>query len=315
MSSPQLAGAVAASVSAYAIWHQLVIKKAARSVSTWGPRSLAVLLSSIPNYLAGCWLKASFNGDEIVASGKVDPERQYMIVWHPHGVFTINSLFFFTKHSAASEILGKPLFCGVADFLFQVPGLAEFLLMCNAKHVGQSTTEKLLEHGKNVGVNPGGMHEQVCTDHTKETVSFAGKLGFVRLAIKYGVPLLPCYVFGENQLVKTSDWTRKVNWWAYKKLSVGNLLFHGRYGIPQTPFLMNPLWLPDKGKNLDCRLGEPVEVGPPDANPSEEKVQEVFSRYRAALQKLFDEHKEKCLPPEVAAKGLHFDVRPIRSKL
>ena len=47
-------------------------------------------------------------------------------------------------------------------------GLAEYLLLCNAKNVSIKTTEKLLADGCNVGVNPGGMHEQVNTDHTKE---------------------------------------------------------------------------------------------------------------------------------------------------
>eukprot|EP00930_Biecheleria_cincta_P045773 TRINITY_DN31546_c0_g1_i1.p1 TRINITY_DN31546_c0_g1~~TRINITY_DN31546_c0_g1_i1.p1 ORF type:complete len:317 (+),score=32.89 TRINITY_DN31546_c0_g1_i1:58-1008(+) len=313
--TPQLAFATLGSVAAYTLWHKLVVKKAARAVGEVGPRSLAVWLSRFPFAFGDWMLKFTFNGDEMIASGRVDPRRQYMIVWHPHGVFTINSLFFFTHLSAKAAILGKPLFCGVADFLFKVPGLAEFLVLCNAKDVGNKTMEELLAGGYNVGVNPGGMHEQVNTDHCKETVSFPGQLGFIRLAIKHGVPLLPCYNFGENQLFHTSEPVRRINRWMYKKFQVGNFLVHGRGGILQTPFLMNPLILPEAGRHLHCRVGEPVEVGPADPNPSDEKVKEVFLRYCAGLQKLFDEHKESCLIEGVAATGLEFHVRAVRSRL
>merc|ERR1711862_631155 len=137
-------------------------------------------------------------------------------------------------------------------------------------------------------------HEQVNTDHLNECISFPGKLGFVRLAIKHGVPMLPCYNFGENQLFHTSEYMRKFNRFMYKKFGLANLVFHGRGGILQTPLFMNPLLLPSPGAGLHCRMGEAVEVGPPDANPSEEKVQEVFQRYIVALKKLFDEHKDQC---------------------
>lgn len=322
MPSTQTALKVVGGVGAYAIWYQLVVKKAARRVEEFGPRSLAIAVSKVLHDFGAWWLKFSYNEDEVIEKGIVDPKRQYMLIWHPHGVFTINSLFFFTHLSAKETIAGKALSCGVADFLFQVPGLAEFLLMCNAKHVGMDTTEKLLGAGKNVGVNPGGMHEQVNTDHTQEVVSFPGKFGFVRLAIKYGVAMVPCYNFGENQLFHTSEPLRNFNRWMYKKFQVGNLLMHGQFGIVTSPIALlsilgAPMILPDSGKELNCRMGTPVEVGPPDPNPSEEKVQEVFWRYSLALNKLFEDYKDSCLIPDVAANGLEFDVRPVavRSKL
>jgi len=312
--SPSLLGYL----SAYVLWQRMVLKKASRAAEGWGPKSLAVAVSSIPYAFGNWWLKWSMNADELVKEGKLDPNRQYMLVWHPHGVFCMNSLLFFSHKSARQQVLGKPLFCGVADVLFQIPGLSEFLLLCNAKNIATSTTEKLLAKGHNVGVNPGGIHEQVETDHRKEVASFPGNFGFVRLAIKHGVPLLPCYHFGENQLFHTSEAMRNVNRFMYRKFGLAPLFLHGRFGIPQTPLLPSPLTLPKPGQNLDAKMGEPVEVGPPDDNPSDEKVQEVFQRYVASLQKLFDEYKDQCLPAEVAARGLKIDVRPIpvrRSKL
>lgn len=146
--------------------------------------------------------------------------------------------------------------------------------------------------------------EQVNTDDARGVVYFPPKLGFIRMAIKHGVPMLPVYAFGENQLFKTESWTRRLNRWFYKNIGTGSLVLLGRWGIPHTPLLPNPMLLPEPTCEMHVRYGELVEVGPPDENPSEEKVQGIFNMYVAALQELFDKHKATCLPPEVAARGL-----------
>jgi len=75
-------------------------------------------------------------------------------------------------------------------------------------------------------------------------------------------------------------------------------------GIPNSPVLPNPLMLPVFRNGLHIRYGEPVEVGPAEESPSDARIQEVYGRYKAALQKLFNKHKDECLPPAVAKKGL-----------
>merc|ERR1712151_1302699 len=50
-----------------------------------------------------------------------------------------------------------------------------------------------------------------------------------------------------------------------------------------------------------------------EANPVESQVQEAFEKYLVALNKLFDAHKDTCLPPEVAARGLKVVVRGARA--
>lgn len=56
--------------------------------------------------------------------------------------------------------------------------------------------------------------------------------------------------------------------------------------------------------DIHIRWGRPVEVGPADENPSEERVQQVFKAYVDELQRVFDANAKDCLPPEVAQKGL-----------
>ncbi|CAK0825961.1 unnamed protein product [Prorocentrum cordatum] len=201
----------------------------------------------------------SHNAEEIFAEGTFGEGKQYIMVWHPHGSFTIAALYFISSFWAR-----------------RIPFLAEYLLLCHSRDQDLATFEGLLKTGATVAVQPGGLAEQVETDHRRELIYFPRNLGFVRLALKYGTPLLPVYAFGENQLYKTAGWTRNVNRWLYKNFKVGSMLVLGLFGIPSTPLLPNPLMLPTPGQGLHVRWGRPVEVGPPVAEPPEALVQETF---------------------------------------
>lgn len=289
-------------VGGWLVWRQLVLEPAKRSKSPWGPRWLAKLASGALFKFGTWWLDFSTNGEESVKYGTWDEGKQFVMAWHPHGAFTIAALYF-VSNMWARKWPGGPdsphRFVCVAPLLLNIPGLAEFLLLCNARSQDSKTFSSLLGTGSIVAVQPGGIKEQVATDANRETVLFGRNLGFIRLALKHGTPILPVYAFGENQLYPTSGFVRKLN-----ALFGTNLVVHGLGNIPVTPLLPNPLLLPKAGSGLHIRWGQPVDVGPPDESPSEEKVLLVFEHYVGALRQLFDAHKRTCLPREVADRGL-----------
>jgi hypothetical protein len=292
----------------WAVWYVFVLRIAANKPSTWGPRGLAVGLSSVLNSFGSWYLKFTHNTEEKIAAGTFKPGSQYVIVWHPHGAFTITALYFLSNWWAKCYPMSGLYVC-VADLLLRVPGLAEFLVLCNARSGNSKTFSALLAKGHTVAIQPGGIAEQVHTDAKQETVFFPPRLGFVRLAMKHGVPLLPIYAFGENQLYDTTDTVRGLNRWLYRTFALGTLFVWGRGGLLVSPAIPNPCLLPNPGNDLNVRWGDPVDVGPADADPSDEKVQKVFEAYCAELKKLFDAHKDSCLPKEVASLGLTINVR------
>eukprot|EP00927_Polykrikos_kofoidii_P085233 TRINITY_DN9204_c1_g1_i1.p1 TRINITY_DN9204_c1_g1~~TRINITY_DN9204_c1_g1_i1.p1 ORF type:complete len:336 (-),score=25.96 TRINITY_DN9204_c1_g1_i1:127-1077(-) len=284
------------------VWHALVLSKAAKSPNLWGPRWLAISYSGVIDALLKWYLTFTHNTEEKIHEGVFGPEKQYVMVWHPHGALTIASFGF--AHWAAKSSPVPRLSVVVADLLLAVPGLSELLLLCNARSQDSKTFSALLANGRTVAVQPGGLYEQVHTDHEEEKLFFPPRLGFIRMALKHGVPLLPIYVFGENQMFKTTPAISSVNKWLYNRFKVGTLFVKGRFGLLASPILPTPALLPAPGVALHVRFGDPVPVGPPNDNPSEEIVREIVQRYTAAVQKIFDEHKDACLPPEVAARGL-----------
>ncbi|CAE8626866.1 unnamed protein product, partial [Polarella glacialis] len=235
--------------SAWSIWYALVLKPAAKSLRPWGPKWLAVLLSGALHRFGSWWLRFSHNGEESIQAGTWAPGKQYVMAWQPHGALTVAALYFMSFF----WVKGYPSSSG------GVRG-----------DVG--TFNGLLGQGASVAVQPGGLVEQVATDESAERVFFPANLGFIRLALKHGVPLLPVYAFGENQLYKTSSWSRRLNNWFYRRLKTGNLVVIGQGGIPCSPLLPNPLVLPIFRRELHIRFGESVDLGTAEQNPTEEPL-------------------------------------------
>ena len=92
--------------------------------------------------------------------------------------------------------------CGLAhDFLFTVPGLESFLRRLGAVPAGGRAAEAALCAGAALLVYPGGDWE-TCRPWTERgTVDFHGRTGFVRLALRTGVPVVPVVAHGSHHSV------------------------------------------------------------------------------------------------------------------
>jgi len=258
----------------------------------FGPRWLAALVARLLTWVmrvvARCPLTFALP-DETIPPGK-----QHVVVWHPHGSYTAMCFM----HCAQFTVQASPLtwYPGVAPLLFRLPLFRELLLLVNARSVAARSLEGLCAAGLSVGVQPGGIPEQLVADHTRELAVFSRRLGFVRLAMRHGMPLLPVYIFGESQAYTTlGDGGRALSAWCFKWLGAPLVPVLGRFALP---------WLVPVPTSVHVRWGNPVLTGPRNENPTLEQVEAVFEAYLAELRRVFDAHKDACLPPEVAARGL-----------
>merc|ERR1712019_59499 len=122
---------------------------------------------------------------------------------------------------------------------------------CGARSQDAKTFDALLSSGATVAVQPGGIFEQVASDHREEKVFFPARLGFVRLALQHGIPIIPIYAFGENQLYTMTPFAQKLNSWLYRSFKVGTLLVTGQFGLPVP--------MPVFRSSLHIRFGAPVQ--------------------------------------------------------
>ena len=57
-------------------------------------------------------------------------------------------------------------------------------------------------------------------------------------------------------------------------------------------------------------MGRPVATSDiPVPHPTEAQLADVLARWEVELRRLFDEHKDALLPPDVAARGLRISTR------
>ena len=268
--------------------------KDCRSVGSEAVRRGFLSLAQFLAHIVGVRI-ASIGGEGLDA----DKSRRYMYTWHPHGFISFVPSYLMGSMATSGEPHGREWYGTCAPILFNIPILGEHFMMANARPVDKRSLECILSHknGRTIAVQPGGIKEQAATLHDQEQAFFPKRRGFIRLAIKHQTPLMPLYIFGENQLyrrVRGLEWLTNI---IYRATGLTLPIFTGKFGLPLC------ISLPFATK-VHIRYGAAVEVGPQADEPSDERVNEVFERYVAELQRLFAAHSSTCLPQNVAANGL-----------
>ena len=285
---------------AYAVWVYFRLGVLKRSIKGCRPAGYPALRDAALAFGEACANSvgvriASLGGDGMEA----DKSRRYMYAWHPHGFISYVPSYLMGRMATSGAPHDRVWFGTCAPILFRIPFLGELYTVANARPVDKRSLEAILSH-KNQGtiaVQPGGIKEQAATRHDQEQAFFPKRLGFIRLAIKHQTPLMPLYLFGENQLYRRVGGLGWLTRLIYKLTGMTFPILTGKFGLPMALFI-------PRATDVHIRYGRPVEVGPQADEPSEERVNEVFERYVAELQRLFDAHARTCLPPDVAAKGL-----------
>lgn len=295
MTSAQAVATVVAVYAAYSWAFRQVLADAEARGCRVGPRWLGLLVGWLLNAYSefvGVRIASEYVEEEL------DPSQRYMIVWHPHGCLAWSAMFLLGRKAVLGQPHGREWFPVIASALFQLPFWGEAILLLNGRRVDHHAMESMLSSGASIAVEPGGVREQLLTRHDQEIIIFSAKLGFIRSAIRNGVDhLLPCYMFNETQLFRRVPGWEHVSDQIFRATGFGLPVMTGRFGLLMAALL--PLTT-----DIHVRWGKPVPVGPAEPDPSNERVEQLFGTYVAAVQELFDRHAAKCLPADVAARGL-----------
>jgi len=274
-------------VAAYGVWVQQSDgwKRAPVPVQRstgWMPRIHAFLCSIFER-----WFGVT---NELVFEETLDLSRRFCFALAPHGAFVVSWLVFLAPLIRTDDrFVPLRVALGGASVLFFLPIIRELLLLLNARDADYSNLDALARAGHSVALVPGGIHEQVRTREDQEVIYVQRRLGFIRLALRHGIDLVPVYGFGENQLFRTYSCGASMREW---------LAQVGRVGLP----LIHPL---PRAVHTCHVFGRPIPVGDPDPAPTEAKVQAIFEAYEAELRRIFTKHAARHLPTDVVKRGLH----------
>lgn len=97
--------------------------------------------------------------------------------------------------------IGPPTYLLAYDLLFAVPGVGSFLRRLGALPASTDEAESALAGGACVMVYPGGDLEACRPWTQRNRVDFGGRKGFIRLALRRGVPVVPVVAHGAHHAV------------------------------------------------------------------------------------------------------------------
>lgn len=237
-------------------------------------------------------VRCSAKEDGTPSSAFKDPAARFVFGSHPHGAFAFHHMGNMMAPAVCEE--GKsfdeisPGFQRrelAASLVFLIPVLRELCLLVGAVDASRPVAEYVSDLGHSIGIVVGGEQEQILSQAGEHTVYVKSRKGFIRLAMRKGWPIVPCYTFGETDLYVQYRVLNGFRRLVVKHLGLAIMLVRG-------DSMMMP-WLPRKGVKLVQCVGRPIPV-PLLSTPTREEVNRVHLAYIEGLQQVFDANKASC---------------------
>ncbi len=192
-----------------------------------------------------------------------------------------------------------PTYLLAYDLLFALPGVGPFLRRLGALPANTSRAESALADGACVLVYPGGDLEACRPWTQRNQVDFAGRQGFVRLALRCGVPVVPVAAHGgHHSVVVLARGDRLARAAGLNALRINVFPFLAGFPFGVAPVLMPPLPMP---AHLTLEFLPPLDwtaYGPGAADDPgivSACYDDITGRLQAAVDRLSAEHPHPVL--------------------
>jgi len=211
---------------------------------------------------------------------KVDDRQQYIFTYFPHGVFPFTVAWCLHSKRWRSMFPNMKVSMHVASIAFRVPIVRDILMWLGGREVTHAGLSNAIQSGESVLICPGGQKEMIYSNSdTSRMVVVTQHKGFVKFAIKHGVPLVPFVCFGENQVMDLVPCMRLQKWFLKKIHFVFPLIPYGRWFLP----------LP-RPAELTLVVGTPFYV-PKIENPTAEEVDKYHGEYYRSVETLIHNYR------------------------
>jgi len=144
--------------------------------------------------------------------------------------------------------------------------------------------------GLSVAIFLGGAAESYLTDVRNADLVLRRRLGFIRLALEHGVPVVPVYTFGENDLGV--------------RAIPGNFGVVSRLWMRTTGIALPFLWPSRRSGPVVTVIGQPVQLraGAGGGSYTAADVEQLHKMYVDALNALYERHVGAYGSPEAPAR-------------
>src|SRR5437660_4988894 len=136
---------------------------------------------------------------EVRGLENIPPEGPVLLVGNHSGGTWIADTFVFSQHFYDRFGPDRPFHQLAHDLVFKVPGLRALVERYGTVPASPENMASALERNAALLVYPGGDHETFRPSWESDRVDFAGRTGFVKLALEHGVPVVPVVSAGGQE--------------------------------------------------------------------------------------------------------------------
>jgi len=184
----------------------------------------------------------------------------------------------------------EPVYALFHSFLLGIPGVGQLLARAGAVEAGPTEAEAILRGGGILIDYPGGDYEVFRPWWERNRIEFGGRLGFVRLALRTQVPVVPAVSIGGHETVVVLARGERIA----KRLGLDRM-----FRIKVMPLVLGPplgvvpggipTWpLPAK---ITVELGKPIDWPArfgPEAADDEAVVRDCYTELTETMQATLD---------------------------
>ena len=221
----------------------------------------------------------------LVKTTDLDPRRNYLFGYHPHGIISVGAITnFATDATGFSELFpGVELRVATLAFNFKIPFFRELLLRCGVVDASSRSIAHCCSARNGPGASCmvviGGARESLNARPGTQRLVLAERKGFVKVALRAGASLVPVFAFGENDLFDQAaarGVARRVQVATQRLFGFTVPLFSGPNKGASGGFSV-PGVLPHRHAIVSV-VGSPVLVPAPIPEPTQEQVDEYHAK-------------------------------------
>ncbi|KAI9267316.1 diacylglycerol acyltransferase-domain-containing protein [Sporodiniella umbellata] len=241
---------------------------------------------------------ASYFPVKLIKEADLDPSKNYVLGYHPHGIISMGAFANF-----ATEATGfSQLFPGIRPSLltltsnFNMPFYRDIIMALGVAAVSRRSCETILssEPGRSIVIVVGGAAESLEARPGINDLVLKKRLGFIRIAIRHGSPLVPVFSFGENDLYEQVENKKGSLLFTLQKKFQAAMgftmpLFHARgvfnYDVGIVPFR----------HQIATVVGKPIAVPTleeGETEPTQEQLLSVQKLYIEELERIYNKYKD-----------------------
>ncbi len=232
---------------------------------------------------------ASYFSPDVRGLDRLPAEGPFLIVGNHSGGATPPDMPILMTEWWKQRGVDEPVYGLFHSVFMRIPGVGPAMAKAGGVEADPATAERVLRAGGSVMVFPGGDYDVFRPFTERHHVEFAGRTGFIKLALRTGVPIVPVVNCGaHNSVVILSRGEGLARWMPHLRLMrvkvmpiMLGLPWGVSFGLPTLPLPTRSLVDVAAPIDLVSRYGD---VDPDDA----EAVRAIYDDITGSMQQTMD---------------------------